>query len=208
MSHAHTWPSESLRVHCSARVARDELILKTEESIGVRRGQGWEKVRRYYTAVCPHLKCYSNGNELSKTIQCQLGHGVDYVCSDCNTLKQCRFCPTEFIVGTRDSGWPSKGTTVCITAWKNFGMCTTPFDIKWRSQIGSVYDCKTPFSFTPGSIQGAFKFPQAEAETSVRGISWGQCSWNPIHDARRWMGFTSRGRAVMFPADAAMEGRS
>ena len=147
--------------HCYARIANEKLLTKLEYRILLRHNDDLYKVLDHYPEVCPHWMRMEEDN-LTPLLRCQWSHGTSqHSCDKCSGMIQCRWCATEFIVALVNSTWSPNGRALYITAWKNFGPCQTPFDMRWRTH--NVYltvafpPPKVPVSFEPNSIRNDFE---------------------------------------------------
>lgn len=147
--------------HCYARIANENLLSKLEYRILLRHDEDIWQVLDLYPEVCPHWKCMANRN-LTRLLQCQWSHGTSHhSCARCSGMIQCRWCATEFTIALVNSTWSSNGRALYITAWRDFGPCQTPFDMRWRTH--NVFMTlkfpppRVPVSFEPDSIRRAFE---------------------------------------------------
>lgn len=163
LSHGYASIRDHKKSHSfvSARIAKDNLLVKLEWRIVLRQGDDFHRVGCFFPDVCPHWQCLKDYHNLLKRVRCQMSHGPGRFCVQCAGMKQSQFCSTEFVVAYLESNWSPRGQAVYITAWKNFGPCDTPFDTRWRSQILSIHSSLpipgSPPSFAPGSIRAAFE---------------------------------------------------
>lgn len=149
--------------HCYARVANEKLLTKLEYRILLRHGEDLHKVLSFYPEICPHWRRLEEDN-LTPLLRCLWSHGTSqHWCDKCSGMIRCRWCATEFIVALVDSTWSPKGRALYITAWKNFGPCQTPFDMRWRTHNGLFMFVafapppKVPVIFEPNSIRNTFE---------------------------------------------------
>lgn len=160
-ANASTWSDNFTYSYVSARIAKNELLVKLEWRILLHQGEGFSRVRRVFPHVCPHWRCTIDDHALSRRISCQISHGPGQTCVQCTGMKQCQDCSTEFITAYLESNWTRQGHAVYVTAWKNYGPCDTPFDLRWRCHLLCIHTSlpapKTSTPFAPGSIRGAFE---------------------------------------------------
>lgn len=158
--------------HTSAPIVDKNLLTKLEWRIPIRYDDGFRRVSRLGPDVCSHWKCLNADDNLSALIRCQMGHGPGQSCGKCSGMKQCQSCSTEFTIAYLESDWPPGGRAVYVTAWKDFGPCDTPFDIRWRSQLGHIFDNLPPTKYstpsTPGNVRRAF---EDHVQTETHGLS-------------------------------------
>lgn len=180
LSYAHSfyhWSSATKYVshyHTSARIANDNLIMKMEYRVLLRRGDGYKKISLLCENVCPHWRRTMDDYNLAIKMRCQMSHEPAQSCPDCAGMVQCQNCSTEFIVAFLDCNWSPRGQAVYVTAWRNLGPCDTPFDIRWRTQLSILHNNLSPpksaASFVPGSILKAFE-DSADSRVEVDGLS-------------------------------------
>lgn len=159
--------------HTSARIRKDELLVKIEWRIFIRHGESFE-IGSLCQSLCPHWFCLLDDDNLTRRIRCQMSHTPGQTCPECTGMVQCQFCSTEFIVAFLNSNWSRKGQAIYLTAWKNLGPCDTPFQISWRTQLHRVHSsgptptCWVPF--VPGSIRREFE-EFTDSRIGVHGLS-------------------------------------
>lgn len=179
----------------SALISYDELFLKQYMEFTFNGDNKFASFEMYFNTICPHFVGLRNNYELEKIYQCLSGHKGGHCRLKCGDLKQCQFCPTEYLVGLCDQGRWSKKRMAYVTIWKNLGRCETPYDVKWFTQIGPgesrIYGGERLFSFAPGSIKGAFESKFLEEKTSARSKSLGPRLSALIPDALRSIGINS-----------------
>lgn len=80
----------------------------------------------------------------------------DASCSSCSGLFQCKFCPTEFQIDTKDLG--RAGVAIVMRRWLDLGEGRTSLDPKWKSRLllKGRYPTRTPVAFPAGSIKHSF----------------------------------------------------
>ena len=147
--------------HCYARIANENLLAKLEYRILLRHNEDLYHVLDLYPEVCPHWRCMEDHN-LTRVLRCQWSHGTSHhSCATCSGMIRCRWCATEFIIAVVNSTWSFNGRAIYITAWKDFGPCQTPFDMRWRTHnvfmTVAFPPPKVPVSFEPDSIRNAFE---------------------------------------------------
>ena len=143
--------------HTSARIANNNLLVKLEWRILLRQGEDSERVGRLSPDVCSHWRSLLHDDNVLTIVRSQLDRGPN----SCSGMRQCQQCWTEFVLACVDCNQAPGGLAVYITAWKDFGPCDTPFDVRWRSQIWPIYNSlpsvAATATFRPGSIQKAFE---------------------------------------------------
>lgn len=160
--------------HTSARIRNDNLLLKLELRVLLCHGDSFKQVKTLCQRVCLHWECRLEDEKLSKIIRCQMSHGPGQSCPACTGMIQCQRCSTEFVVAFLDSNWSPRGQAIYITVWKDLGPCDTPFDIHWRTQVGTVFSSfpapNHSVPFEPGSILRAYE-DFANSSIGVDGLS-------------------------------------
>lgn len=147
--------------HCYARIANGKLLTKLEYRILLRHYEDLYQVLAHYPEICPHWRRVEEDN-LTPLLRCQWSHGTSpHSCDKCSGMIQCRWCATEFIVALVNSTWSPNGRALYITAWKDFGPCQTPFDMRWRTHnvfmTVAFPPPKVRVTFEPNSIRNAFE---------------------------------------------------
>lgn len=147
--------------HCYARIANEKLLTKLEYRILLRDGEDLDKVLSHYPEICPHWRRVEEDN-LTPLLRCLWSHGTSQPsCGKCSGMIQCRWCATEFTIALVNSNWSPGGRAFYITAWKNFGPCQTPFDMRWRTHnvfmTVAFPPPKVRMIFEPNSIRNTFE---------------------------------------------------
>jgi transcription elongation factor Elf1 len=114
--------------------------------------------------VCPHLqhplKKGATKTKFEAIMTCRARHWDNIwrnrTCSTCSGLHQCKICPTEFQLDTKDFGF--FGKRLILTRWLDLGDGISSEDPKWTSHVGKEdHSQETPIPFQAGSIKGSFQ---------------------------------------------------
>mgnify|MGYP001580602516 CR=1 FL=1 len=116
-----------------------------------------------YTDICPHWQFNCLGwSKLNMKLACRISHWdnlrLNLRCPTCSGLFQCRICPTEFQINTKD--FLRNGVALVLTRWLDLGEGRDLSDPRYASHVyhgyGSCYR-DTPVPFEAGSIRAAYE---------------------------------------------------
>ena len=157
--------------HCRGRIANEHLLMKVEYRMLLRKNEDFGRIRRRFSPeICPHWNRLDRDENLERTLQRMLGcsmiHETTKPCVLCNSIIECSWCATEFVISIIKCDWSLYERVLYITAWKDLGSCDTPFDPSWRAHwwrthrkpesITSLHRTRS-VHFEPGSIRKAFE---------------------------------------------------
>lgn len=166
-------------VHWRGRIAKKHLLMKMEYRLMLRENEEDLGFRRNRVKICPHWHTLDWDQNLKKMfhkmLECRTKHDTTKPCLLCNSMIQCPWCTTEFVMSVIRCDWSLYRSALYITAWKDLGPCETPFDNSWRTQSRrkdksldiSEPPHREPVHFEPGSIRNAYEelgYPKIEGD--------------------------------------------
>ena len=152
--------------YCRGRIANGHLLIKVEYRILLRENEDIDHVQMLSPHICPHWNSVDRNNNLKRTLQRMLGcsilHETTEPCVLCNSIIECSWCATEFVMSVLKCDWPLYDRALYITAWKDFSACDSPFDPSWRTHCRLTRRLpsslpREPVRFEPGSIRKAYE---------------------------------------------------
>lgn len=117
-----------------------------------------------HTDICPHLEFNLFGwSELKTKLACRISHWnnlpLNFRCPTCSGLFQCKICPTEFQIDTKD--FLKNGVALILTRWLDLGEGRNLSDPRYASHISHAYDATryrdVPVPFEAGSIRATYE---------------------------------------------------
>jgi hypothetical protein len=113
--------------------------------------------------VCPHLRfnC-SSSMGIRQKMACRVSHWENSErnlnCPICSGLVQCKTCPTEFQINTKN--FPKHGMCLVLTRWMDLGEGRTLSDPTYASHVSHKHDSNYQYvrvPFEAGSLKAAYE---------------------------------------------------